>query len=259
MSDSILLTREGPLATLTFNRPERLNAFDLAMWERLGSLMAEVSADEGLRCVLLRGAGGKAFAAGADIAEFAETRSNAAEAAGYGRVVETAVEALKHCPHPTVAVIEGACMGGGLELALECDLRISNASARLGIPIKRLGHGLPYPALVTLVELAGRSTAMELLLEGRILTAAEALVKGLVTRVVADYELEAEAAGTAKRIAEGAPLAARAHKRFSFRALDPRPIDAAEWLEPMALCDTADYREGCRAFLAKEKPVFKGE
>ena len=259
MSDSILLTREGPLATLTFNRPARLNAFDLAMWERLGSLMTEVSADDGLRCVVLRGAGGRAFAAGADIAEFAETRSDAAQAAAYGKVVEVAVEAIRDCPHPTLAAIEGACMGGGLELALECDLRICNASARFGIPIKRLGHCLPYPAMVTLVELAGRAIAMELLLEGRIFAAEEALAKGLVNRVVADDALAAEVAATAKRIVEGAPLAARAHKRFARRALDPRPIDEAEWLEPLALCDSADYREGVRAFLAKEKPAFKGE
>jgi enoyl-CoA hydratase/carnithine racemase len=259
MTQSILLTREGAVATLLLNRPERMNAFDLDMWRRLGEIMDQVSEDDGLRCVILRGAGGRAFAAGADIAEFTKVRANAAQAAVYGKVVEAAVEAVRDCRHPTLAVIEGACMGGGLELALECDLRLSNASARFGIPIKRLGHCLPYPAMVTLIELAGRATAMELLLEGRILGAEEALAKGLVTRVVADTALETEAAATAKRIAEGAPLAARSHKAFARRALDPRPFSEAEWLEPLAVCDTADYREGVRAFLAKEKPVFKGE
>ena len=259
MSDSILLARDEAVATITLNRPEKLNAFDLAMWRRLGEALEEVAGDDALRCVVIRGAGGKAFAAGADIGEFESVRAGAAQAAEYGRVVDRTTHALKDCVHPTLAVIEGACMGGGLELALECDIRLAAASARFGIPINRIGHGLPYGGMIPLVEIAGRTTAMELLLEGRILAAEEAYHRRLVTRVVPDAALDEEAAAAARRIARGAPLAARAHKRFARRALDPAPLSEAEWREPFELCDSADYREGVRAFVAKEKPMFKGE
>ena len=259
MSESILFGKDGDIATVTLNRPEKLNAFDLAMWERLGSLLTEASANDDLRCVLIRGAGGKAFASGADIGEFETVRSSAEQAAAYGRVVDSATHALCDCRHPTLAVIEGACIGGGLELALECDIRLANASARFGIPINRIGHCLPYGGMTTLVEVAGRVTAMEMLLEGRILNAQEAYDRRLVTRVVADDALEEEAAAAARRIARAAPLAARTHKRMARRALDPAPLSEAEWAEPFASCDSEDYREGVRAFLAKEKPAFKGK
>ncbi len=258
MSDAILLSRDGDIATVTLNRPERLNAFTLEMWARFGDVMERLSADDDLRCVVLRGAGGKAFAAGADIAEFPKLRANAAQAADYARVVDRAIEAVGDCPHPTLAFIEGACVGGGLELAALCDLRLCNASARFGIPINRLGHCLPYPAMVALVELAGRSTALEILLEGRVMDAREAYDKGLVNRVFADAEAEAEALAAARRIAAGAPLAARGHKVFARRARDPASLTEADWAEPFRACDSEDYQEGIRAFLAKEKPVFKG-
>lgn len=247
----------GTLATLWLNRPARRNAFDLAMWQRLGDLALELAADAELRCLVLRGRGG-AFAAGADIAEFPEKRYNAEQALAYAEVMDRATEAVAGCPAPTLAVIEGPCVGGGLELAVQCDLRLAAESARFGIPINRIGHCLPYPAMIALVELAGRATALEILLEGRILTAGEALAKGLVTRVVADDALEAEAAAAVQRIAAGAPLAARWHKRLARKALRPESLIAEDWREPLASCDTADYREGIRAFLAKEKPLFRG-
>jgi enoyl-CoA hydratase/carnithine racemase len=251
MPDPILLSREGDIATVTLNRPDRLNAFNMAMWHRLTEVMAEVNADDGLRCVVLRGAGGKAFGAGADIAEFPEVRASAEGAAAYAHVLD--------CRHPTLAFIEGACVGGGLELAVLCDLRLCNASARFGIPINRIGHCLPYAGMIALVELAGRSTALEILLEGRVMGAEEAYDKGLVNRIFPDAEAEAEAAATARRIARGAPLAARWHKVFARRALRPESLTEAEWAEPFRTCDTEDYHEGIRAFLAKEKPVFKGK
>ena len=258
MSDLILLERDGAIARVTINRPERLNAFTLGMWEDLGAVMAEVNRDDKVRCVVLSGAGGKAFCAGADIAEFQQVRHDAEQARTYARIVDAALEGLEHCPYPVIAAIAGPCMGGGLELSLLCDLRICGAGAKLGIPIKRIGHCLPFSGLEALVELAGRATALEILLEGRVFGAEEAMIKGLVTRVVPDEELEAEAEATAGRIASGAPLAARWHKRFVRRALDPAPLTEAERREPFESCDTADYREGIRAFLAKETPVFEG-
>ena len=257
-SEAIYVTREGAIATVVLNRPERRNAFDLAMWIRLGEVMQDLNADDTLRCIVLRGAGGKAFAAGADIAEFEKLRFSAEQAEAYGEKMHPAFEAIEHSPHPTVALIEGACVGGGLELALKCDLRITNRSGKFGIPINRLGHVLPWVGLLPLVQLCGRAVAMEILVEGRILSAEEAYVKGLVNRVVADEEVEAEAYGTAKRIAAGAPLAARWHKQLSLRALDPRPLSEEEAQEPYRSCDTEDYKAGVRAFLNKEKPSFEG-
>jgi len=258
-SEFIQVARRDAVAQVTINRPERRNAFSLAMWERLGDVMTELAGDSDLRCVVLRGAGGKAFVAGADIAEFDEVRSSAVQAAAYAEIMDRATEAVKDCLCPTVALIEGACVGGGLELAVQCDLRLSNASGRFGIPINRLGHCLPYAAMVTLVELAGRATALEILLEGRILSAEEAYAKGLVTRVAPDEDFEAEAAAMVKRIAEGAPLAARWHKQFAMKALHPENISKEEWAAPFESCDTADCHEGVRAFLAKEKPRFIGK
>ena len=258
MSDLILFDETDSIAEVVLNRPQRLNAFNLAMWRQLGQVMATVNANDALRCVILRGAGDKAFGAGADVAEFTDTRYSAAQAQAYAEAMEPVLKGVADCPHPTVASIHGACMGGGLELALLCDLRICGVGARFGIPINRIGHCLPYAGLRPLVDLVGPATAAEILLEGRILDAEAALAKGLVTRVVPDHEVSAETQATAARIAKGAPLAAREHKRFIRRLADPRPLSDAELAEPYALCDSADYREGIRAFLAKETPRFEG-
>jgi enoyl-CoA hydratase/carnithine racemase len=258
MTDLVLLARDGDIATVALNRGARMNAFNLAMWDALAAVMAEVNADASLRCVVLRGAGEAPFGAGADIAEFETVRADAAQARAYARRVDAAMEAVGECPWPTLAMIHGACVGGGLELAVNCDLRICGAGARFGIPINRIGHCLPLPAMQALVALVGRSTALEILLEGRVVNASEAKEIGLVNRVVADADLAAEAGAAAARIADGAPLAARGHKRLARRALDPRPLSEGDCAAAFEACDSADYREGIRAFLAKEKPVFEG-
>ncbi len=258
MSEPILLSRADAIATITLNRPERRNACDLAMWRRLGQVMAEVNADESLRCVVVRGAGGQAFCAGADISEFERDRFTAEQARAYNDVMTPAVYALRDSPHPTIALVEGACMGGGLEMAIFCDLRIAGAGASFGIPINRIGHALPLPELAELIDLVGRPAALELLLEGRIWTAERAEQRGLVTRVVADAAVEEEAYAAAGRIARGAPIAARAHKTLARRLRDPAPLDAADHDRPFQTCDTADYREGVRALLEKRKPDFRG-
>jgi len=258
MSDLVLLARDGDIATVALNRGERMNAFNLAMWDALARVMAEVNADASLRCVVLRGAGEAPFGAGADIAEFASVRADAGQARAYARRVDAAMEAVAECPWPTLAMVRGACVGGGLELAVNCDLRICGEGARFGIPINRIGHCLPLPAMQALVALVGRATALEILLEGRIINASEAKEMGLVNRVVPNEDLAAEADAMAARIAGGAPLAARGHKRLARRALDPRPLTEADCDRAFEACDSADYREGIRAFLAKEKPVFKG-
>ncbi len=258
MSESVLVGRDGDIATVTLNRPDRLNALDLAAWRRIRMVLRELSADESLRCVVLRGAGDKAFAAGADIAEFERERATVEQARVYGRVVEDAMTAVAECRHPTIALIRGACVGGGLELACGCDLRICGAGSRFGVPINRLGLTMAYVELRGLMDLVGSAGALEILLEGRIFGAERALQLGLVNRVVADDTVEAEVRETARRIADGAPLVARWHKRFVRRLLDPRPVTAAEADEGYEAVGTEDYRVGVRAFLAKQKPRFEG-
>jgi enoyl-CoA hydratase/carnithine racemase len=258
MGETILVAHDGPIATVVLNRPERLNALDRSMWTRLGAVMRELDADEGLRCVVLRGAGGKAFAAGADIAEFASERADSAQAKRYGAETAAALHALAECRHPTVALIEGACVGGGLLVAAQCDLRICNESARFGVPVKNLGLTESYDELEGMMRVVGPAASLELLLEGRIWGAREAYEKGLVCRVVPDAGVVEEAYATARRIADGAPLAARWHKKFVRRLTDPRPLTASEHDEGFACFDTEDFRVGYRAFLDKKKPEFKG-
>ena len=258
MTDSILAARDGDIATITLNRPERLNALNREMWEVLGKTMRRLAADDSLRCIVLRGAGGKAFAAGADIAEFASERADARQAKGYGELIHATMQAVAQCRHPTVALIEGACVGGGLEIAAMCEMRICGSSSRSGVPISTLGLPLGYGELAGLLALVGRAVTLEILLEGRVFSAEEAYRKGLVNRVVPDGEVEREAYALARRIADGAPLVARWHKQFIERLSVKADILAAEWDEGFACFDTEDYREGVRAFLAKTKPDFKG-
>ena len=258
MSGPILVRREDRIATITLNRPERLNALDLASWRRLAEIAAELDGEEGLRCILIRGAGDKAFAAGADISAFARERASVEQARIYGEAMHVALRAVAECRHPTVAVIRGVCVGGGLELASVCDLRIAAQSSRFGAPIKQLGLTMSYRELKGLIEVVGKAGALEILLEGAIFGPERALQLGLVNRVVPDERLEAEAAETAERIAEGAPLVARWHKTFVRRLLDPRPLSEEELEEGFASIQTEDYRIGVEAFLAKRKPHFTG-
>jgi len=258
MSDLITVTRDWPIATVVLNRPEKLNALTMPMWKLLGEAIAALSADETLRCVIIRGAGEKAFSPGNDIAEFATERSNKAQATDYGRVMHATATALSACRHPLVAQIHGICVGGGLEIAALCDLRICGESSRFGAPIKNLGLVMAYPEMAPLVRLVGADVALEILLEGRIFDATEAKEKRLVTRVVPDADVAAEARSTAQRIADGAPLVARWHKRFAHRLADPRPITEAEYDECFDCFDTEDFRIGYAAFLAKRKPGFVG-
>ena len=258
MSDCVIVQIDGAIATVVLNRPEKLNALTKPMWKMLGEAIDALSADDTLRCVIVRGAGERAFSPGNDITEFRTERANKAQAIEYGRVMHATAEALANCRHPLVAQIHGICVGGGLEIAALCDLRICGESSRFGAPIKNLGLVMAYPELAPLVQLAGADAALEILLEGRIFDAAEAKEKRLVTRVVLDNLVAAEALATAHRIADGAPLVARWHKKFARRINDPRPLAAAEHDECFDCFDTEDFRIGYAAFLAKKKPEFGG-
>jgi len=257
MSD-ILVERGGPIATVVINRAAKLNAMTKPMWRELGESISELSADDSVRCIILRGAGEKSFSPGNDISEFETDRSNREQAIEYGRIMHATAAALENCRHPMVAQIHGICVGGGLEIASLCDIRICGEGSRFGAPIKNLGLVMAYPEMAPLVRLVGADVALEILLEGRIFDAREAHHKGLVTRVVADDRVASEALDTARRIADGAPLVARWHKRFAKRLRDPRPLTEAEYLEGFDCFDTEDFRIGYRAFLAKTKPAFEG-
>ena len=260
MTSNVLVTRDGAIATVTLHNPGKRNALTVAMWQALKSVMLMLSEDDALRCVVLRGSGSEAFAAGADIAEFARVRDNAEQGRIYHREhVFGALRAVGECRHPTVAMIHGACVGGGLEIACQCDLRIAGESGRFGVPINRLGFPIAYDELAALLPLVGRAVALEILLEGRVWDAAEAFAKRLLTRVVPDPRLEAEAYESARRIADGAPLVARWHKQFVRRLTPgPVPLSDAEIEANFDYFATEDYRIGYEAFLNKRTPKFLG-
>ena len=257
MTDELLVSREAACATVTLNRPARLNALDLAQWNRLGDALLELGADTAIRVVVITGAG-EAFAAGGDVEEFTRTRTSAAEARAYDARVMRATRAIAEIPQPVIAAIRGACVGGGLEIACACDLRIAARSARFGIPVTRLGMAAPPEEIAPLIDLIGVSGALELLLEARFYDAAEALAKGLVTRVVADEALADEVAASVDRIAAGAPLAVQAHKRVAREWAQRRDISQETITRAYATIDSIDFREGVAAFLAKRRPNFTG-
>ena len=259
MLQPILVEREDRVATVTLNNPSKLNAMNLDMWRGMGDAFAQLSADDSLRCIVLRGAGEKAFSAGADIEEFPRTRLSAARAREDAQTTHAAMQAVATSRHPTVALIQGACVGGGLEIASMCDLRICGASSTFGVPVNRLGLVMSYGELSGLVALAGSAVALEIVLEGRVFDAQEALAKRLVNRIAADAEVVAQAYATARRISHGAPLAARWHKQFVRRLADPQPLRTEELDQAYDCFDTEDFRIGYQAFLAKAKPAFIGK
>jgi enoyl-CoA hydratase len=175
----------------------------------------------------------------------------------YHGCVGKALRAIADCPHPTLALIQGACIGGGLEIAGQCDLRIAGESARFGAPINRAGFSMYPEEMAGLLRLIGPAVVLEILLEGRIFSATEALQKGLLTRVVGDAQLEDEVAAAARRISDGAPLVARWHKQWAKRLQQGTPLSEEELRASFAFLDTRDYQEGISAFLEKRKPFLQ--
>ena len=260
MSGQIALVRDATVATVTLDNPPKLNALTVAMWQDLARVMRALSADDGLRCIVLRGAGDQAFAAGADIAEFASVRNTREQGVVYHREhVYGALQAVAECRHPVVAMIHGPCVGGGLELACQCDLRIAGESGRFGVPINRLGFSIAYDELAAVLPVIGRAAALEILIEGQVWDASVAFAKGLLTRVVPDEQLADETRATVERICAGAPLVARWHKQF-IRRLTPHaaPLSAQEIDDSFAYFESEDFRLGYAAFMQKKKPRFTG-
>ncbi|MCY1195200.1 enoyl-CoA hydratase/isomerase family protein [Achromobacter veterisilvae] len=255
----VLLEREGHLAWVTLSHPGRLNAITVGMWQELREVFERIADDDAVRCVIVRGEGGN-FAAGADIREFPAQRADMAGVQRYHReVLAPALRAVAQCPQPVVAQIEGVCVGGGLEIASQCDLRIAGSSARFGVPINRLGFPMAPDEMSGLLALAGRAATLAILLEGRVFGAEEARGLGLLTRIVADGEVAGAARQSADRIARGAPLAARINKRLSRRLASGGALTEDEYRDYFSYAESRDHKEGVRAFLAGVDPSFSGD
>jgi len=247
------------LVEVVINRPEKLNAMTKPMWIELGKVFKKLSKNKDLRCIVVRGQGVKSFSPGNDIGEFEKERSSGKLAKAYGVFLHGTLRAIQDCPVPTVALIEGICVGGGMEIAACCDLRICGESSRFGVPIKRLGLTMAAKELQALLGITNYSTAMEVLLEGRIMSAKEAYEKNLVNRVVADSEVEKEAYRTAELICDGAPKVARWHKQFAKEILKTGKVTNKLNNLGYKCYDTKDFQIGYKSFLTKTKPKFKNK
>ena len=258
MSERVRVEIEDRVATVRLDAPAKLNVLDRGGWEAVASAFARLESED-LGCVVIRGTGGRAFSAGSDIGAFQSQRSTFQEVRAYSAAIGGAMEAIQACRHPTLAVIEGLCVGGGLEIAVSCDLRVCGASSRFGAPITRLGLTMSYEELTPLVRLLGQGPVLEILLTGELIDAERAREIGLVNRILDDDAVLDEGYELARRISSGAPLVNRWHKKFIARLLDPTPISDAEREEAHEAFETHDYREGRSAFLEKRDPRFRGE
>ncbi len=250
---------EAPIGWLIVDHPERRNAVSLSMWKALPALVAALEADPAVRVIVLAGGGEQAFVSGADIAEFAEVRRDAASARAYEDVNEAAFSALRTAAKPTVAMIRGACFGGGVGLAAACDLRIAADDAVFSIPAAKLGIAYPPPAIADVVALVGASRAKDLFFTARRLDHAEALSIGLVDKVMPAADLRSETLALATTIAANAPLTIAAAKAAIAAAVSADPAAAARARAAAEACfSSADFAEGRDAFLTKRTPRFSG-
>ena len=259
-TEKVVARRDGAIGWLILNNPARHNALSLAMYGAIERAVATFEADPDIRVIVVTGAGERAFVSGADISEFAEKRAAPAQIAEYDALSERASDALETVEKPTIAMIRGYCIGGGLDLALRADLRIASDDSRFGVPAARLGLGYGFSDVSRLVDLVGPAHAKEILYTGRQFSAGEALAMGLIHRVVPAaglLETIAELCGT---LAANAPLTIRAMKRSIAEALkDPAARDVAAVTALVEACfGSADYVEGRRAFMEKRRPDFRG-
>lgn len=256
---SIHVEVEGHVATVRLDGPERHNVLDLAGWQSVARVFKDLGDRDDLRCAVIRGTGGRAFSAGSDIAAFSSQRDTPADVRTYSAAISEALRAIRDCRHPTLAIVEGLCVGGGLEVAVCCDLRVCEESSRFGAPINRLGLTMSHDELEPLVGLLGVGPVLEILLTGDLIDSDRALATGLVNRVYPDGRAVAGGYELATRVAQGAPLVNRWHKRFIRRLSDPAPLAEAEREEAHEAFETDDYREGRTSFLEKREPEFRGE
>jgi enoyl-CoA hydratase len=261
LTDKLVASKEGAIGRIVFNNPERRNAISFEMWQAIPLALEAFAADDAVRVVIVSGAGGKAFSAGADVSQFESRRSSKDTTDEYNAAVAQAVERLRHFDKPIVAKIEGYCLGGGLNVALSCDLRFAADDSRFAIPAAKLGLGYRYGSIRTLIELVGTAFAKEILFTARQFNATEAYAMGLVNRVLPAAELSAYVDDSAARIAGNAPLTLHATKKIIAEALkdpDTRDLTLCEQLVQRCFA-SEDYVEGRRAFMEKRKPKFTGK
>jgi len=253
--------RTDGMVAITFNNPGKLNAMSLSMWQALGDVCTALATDETVRVLTLEGSGDKAFVVGADISEFGETRSDAKSAAFYGAAVERAERAIEDMPVPTLALVRGYCIGGGLGIAMRCDLRLARDDAQFAITPAKLGLGYGFDGVASLLQRLGHATAADMLFSGRKLGANEALAKDVCDLVFPSATFEAESAAYAAGLARNAPLTIRAAKAaLRTLALRQAEQDRSKVDAMVAACfESTDYAEGQRAFAEKRVPEFRGK
>ncbi|HXH11914.1 MAG TPA: enoyl-CoA hydratase [Alphaproteobacteria bacterium] len=260
MPDRMLVERDSSIGWMIFDHPERRNAVTQAMWLQIGEILEDFAKDETIRVVVLKGAGDKAFVSGADISQFGQQRRNAAEVAASNRLTDAARQALATFPKPTIAMIQGYCLGGGLAIALMCDLRFASEDSTFGIPAARLGVGYGAASVGMLQALVGPAYTREILFTGRRFSGEEALRMGLINRLLPRPELTTYVQDYATMIGANAPLTLRAAKLASIELLKPEAErDLVAVQRAVEACfDSADYQEGRTAFLEKRPPIFTG-
>jgi enoyl-CoA hydratase len=259
-SEKMISRKENGIGWMILNNPQRHNAISLEMWSAAREIMADFNADPAVRVMVLTGAGGKAFASGADISKFKDERQQADAVAHYQETTQKSYEALMNMRVPTIAMIRGYCIGGGTAVAVCCDLRICTENAKFGIPAAKLGLGYGLNRARPLVDLVGPAYAKEMFFTGRQFDAREAEKMGLVNRVVPDDKLEAVVQELAQTIAGNAPLTVSCAKLVVSEALkDPEQRDVAACERAVDACfKSSDYKEGQAAFMEKRKPRFIG-
>lgn len=260
MTDKIITEQSGDIARIIFNQPEKRNAVSLEMWQAVEAALARYAEDPEVRILILSGAGGKAFVSGADISKFESERASEEAVANYNATTKRVYDNLADFPKPTIAQIDGFCIGGGVALALSCDLRICGKSSQFAIPAAKLGLGYAYPGIKRLVDVVGPSFAKEIFFTARRFDAEEARIMGLVNRVVEDGTVAGAAMETAQTIAANAPMTVASVKYIVGEAVkgdSTRDLDECD--RRVKECfDSKDYIEGRRAFLEKRKPNFIG-
>lgn len=259
-TDKMIAEKDGPIGWITFNNPERRNAVSLAMWEALADIVRDFESDKAIRVIVLKGAGDRAFVSGADISEFEEKRSSPETTRTYNEASGKATVALKHVGKPTIAMIRGFCIGGGVSVALSCDMRIASEGAKFGVPAAKLGLGYEAEGVRKLMDVVGPSFAKEIFFTARQFTAQEAVAMGLVNRLVPDGQLETYVRDYAGTIAANAPLTVASIKTIVGEvAKDESARDMVLCQQVVDRCfNSEDYVEGRSAFMAKRKPIFTG-